>query len=322
VRIDAGGDKACGTEAGGAIRCWGSEMLGDGSVDRDSVPRLVGGGLALQSLAIGERIACGLTADGVAYCWGPNDYGQLGIGSQSAMELLPRAVAGGAMKFKRVSPGGHHVCGIALDDRVYCWGNNTLSQLGRDSAPEVCFPGNPPQCAFLPVPVADTQTYMTIAAGAYHTCGLTFTGQAFCWGSAEEGALGTAFAVAPTPEAVVTNLRFTMLVSGVDTNCGLIASGAAYCWGSNGYGQLGTDNPTYTCPARPHPLCSPFPEPVTGGLAFRSLSAQFGHTCGLSVAGLAYCWGNGWWGQLGDGNPYDHISYVPVRVIEQSDPPP
>lgn len=321
-RIEAGVSKACGFEFGGALYCWGSELLGDGSVDRDSVPQLVGGGLVLASVSIAGTDACGLTPDGTAYCWGRNEYGQLGIGRKSDYEPFPVAVAGGALKFKQVAPGIIHACGIALDDHLYCWGNNTFSQLGTDATPDICFPGNPPQCAFMPVAVADTQRYMTVAAGAYYNCGLTFAGQAFCWGNGPDGELGTAFANAPTPEAVVTDLRFATLESGLIANCALTATGAAYCWGNNEWGQLGTSNPTYTCPSQPHPECSPFPEPVSGGLVFRSVSTHVGHTCAMTRDGLAYCWGSGAWGQMGDGDPRDHISYTPIRVIDQADPPP
>ncbi len=51
---------------------------------------------------------------------------------------------------------------------------------------------------------------------------------------------------------------------------------------------------------------------VGGGLSFARVSAGVGHTCGVTTAGAAYCWGYDVSGQLGDGTTTDRLS--PVRV--------
>jgi alpha-tubulin suppressor-like RCC1 family protein len=40
---------------------------------------------------------------------------------------------------------------------------------------------------------------------------------------------------------------------------------------------------------------------ATAALSFYQVSANFGHTCGLTTDNRAYCWGSGAWGQIGDG---------------------
>jgi alpha-tubulin suppressor-like RCC1 family protein len=58
------------------------------------------------------------------------------------------------------------------------------------------------------------------------------------------------------------------------------------------------------------------PTLVSGGLTFASVSAGAGdvqrHTCGVTTAGEAYCWGWGWHGFLGNGSEDD--KYVPTLV--------
>ena len=51
---------------------------------------------------------------------------------------------------------------------------------------------------------------------------------------------------------------------------------------------------------------------VGRGLSFATISAGEGHTCGLTVGGAAYCWGNDFYGQLGDGTTDRQASPVPV----------
>jgi len=89
------------------------------------------------------------------------------------------------------------------------------------------------------------------------------------------------------------DLDFVSVSAGIAHTCGVTSDGEAFCWGHDLHGQLGTG------------IDGGFanvPTPVAGGdLEFASLSAGGNHTCGVSVAGDAYCWGYGELGQLGNG---------------------
>jgi alpha-tubulin suppressor-like RCC1 family protein len=152
-----------------------------------------------------------------------------------------------------------------------------------------------------------TVTFASVAAGEAHTCALTTSGAAYCWGRGEYGQLGATpsgscsidgvtYACSLVPIAVQGGLTFTQLDLGSTHSCGLTSAGAAYCWGRNNAGQLG-DNST-TNLSDDHQSA---PVAVAGGLTFTKISAGALHTCALTATGTPYCWGANGRGALGDG---------------------
>ncbi|MCR4342238.1 MAG: hypothetical protein NUW01_20370 [Gemmatimonadaceae bacterium] len=163
----------------------------------------------------------------------------------------------------------------------------------------------PNAVATVRVGTALASTFTALAAGTFHSCGLTSAGAAHCWGLNGEGQLGDGTRNPSTiPVAVQGGLVFTALTAGVVHSCGLTSAGAAHCWGRNDQGQLG-DGTTTT------PRLTPVA--VQGGLVFTALTAGFIHTCGLTSAGAAHCWGNNDFGQVGDGTTIQRLT--PVAVI-------
>jgi alpha-tubulin suppressor-like RCC1 family protein len=143
-----------------------------------------------------------------------------------------------------------------------------------------------------------------VSADSLHTCGLTISGAAYCWGDNTFGELGdTAAGVGSTTPVLVTGgRRFGAISAGYLDACGLTATGAGYCWGSDYFGQLGDGDTTYHFT----------PVPVAGGHVFAALSAGFLHGCGVATGGAAYCWRNNYSGQLGTGDTLH--SATPVAV--------
>ncbi|MFV0485277.1 MAG: RCC1 domain-containing protein [Candidatus Saccharimonadales bacterium] len=92
-----------------------------------------------------------------------------------------------------------------------------------------------------------------------------------------------------------------------DTHSCAIADGKAYCWGLNNYGQLGDGTIISSL--------VPIAVNTSGVLAGKTLvqiSVGYGQTCALDNNGMAYCWGEGGTGELGNGIYGD--SYLPVAV--------
>jgi alpha-tubulin suppressor-like RCC1 family protein len=75
----------------------------------------------------------------------------------------------------------------------------------------------------------------------------------------------------------------------------------AYCWGQDGYGQLGNGGGAVDTQS-PSAVDT---TPIAGNKAFVQLSSGDDHTCGITADGVAYCWGWGYWGQLGNGGSAD-----------------
>lgn len=98
--------------------------------------------------------------------------------------------------------------------------------------------------------------------------------------------------------SIVPRAAFVEVSAGGSHACALTAAGAAFCWGSNNFGQLGVGFGGGGCGFHD---CSERPVAVSGGVRFVQLAAASGHTCGLTAAGIAYCWGADGDGQLGDG---------------------
>jgi alpha-tubulin suppressor-like RCC1 family protein len=156
-----------------------------------------------------------------------------------------------------------------------------------------------------------------VTAGSYHSCALTASGDAYCWGDGEFGQLGDSTQGSTTPQLVLGGHTFVAIAAGATHICALATGGAAYCWGNDTNGQLGTSVPLDVCAGTRvgDVLCSLIPVPVAGGLSFASLTTGFHHTCGVTTAGLAYCWGLNDLGQLG--SQAGRGSITPVRVANQ-----
>jgi len=126
-----GDGMTCAVATSSAAYCWGSGYLGDPAVGLSSKPVLVTGGLSFASAGPGFGHSCGRATSGEAWCWGQGWAGQLGNGVAAPGTNSYVPVRAGTGTFSMVSAGSYHSCGVETGgQRILCWGNNVLGQLG------------------------------------------------------------------------------------------------------------------------------------------------------------------------------------------------
>lgn len=233
-----GDDHACALTPDGRALCWGGNYygaLGDGTREHRSTPTPVRTELRFSLLAAGDDFTCALARDGSAHCWGSDGGGQLGS-PEADSASVPIPVSGGH-RFTALAAGGAHVCGITAQGAALCWGANHRGQLGTGQGGT----DTRGERSEVPVPVAGAPRPARIAVGETHTCALTPTGEAWCWGEGEDGQLGDGARARRTrPVRVAGGIAFRALSAGRAHTCGIAADGAAWCWGRNDQGQLGS----------------------------------------------------------------------------------
>jgi alpha-tubulin suppressor-like RCC1 family protein len=315
----------------------------------------VGTTLRFRQVSAALSHTCAVTTDYRVYCWGSNADGSLGDGTETD-RLSPVPVVGG-LRFRQVDGGDEHTCAVTYpDNRAYCWGYNAEGGLGNGTFQ--------PRIRSTPTAVAGGLRFRQVSAGgglndfegrdpfAGHSCGVTTSDEAFCWGPNAVGQLGiggTTRSDVASPTRVAGAHRFRQIEAGTAFTCAVTTTNRAFCWGNGRQGQIG-DGKTYlrfspSAVAGGHSFerittgefhtCAETtlnraycwgtgglgdgtttrrltPVAVAGGLFFSQVSAGFSHTCGRTGPGVAYCWGTNGGGQLGDGTTTDRNRPTPV----------
>jgi len=190
--ILSGGHFACaGSRATNAIYCWGGNYYGElgqtpGRPAYSRIPvQLPVAEFNLRTLSLGHTSGCILDSSGYPSCWGAL------TGSH-----IPRAIRG-SPPLVGLTVGRLHACGGTKDGEAWCWGDNSMGQLG---SPGVSL--KPPQ-AFQ---VTGGILFRYLRAGHDHTCGISRSAEVYCWGDNRNGAVGPAAAAAIAYSPVLVKL--------------------------------------------------------------------------------------------------------------------
>lgn len=306
----------CGLDPTGEVYCWGRGRLGfiDDEVRaaEGDEPIPVPGGHRFTFIDGMPTHMCGLKASGDAYCWGHDDYGQIGVEPEGTIYREPVSVPGG-LSFRQLSVGVRHNCGVATDDRTYCWGSNQSHRLGVDTL-ELSLSADSIAYTHVPLPLIEDPGFVRVTAGTAHSCGLTIDGTVYCWGNNHHGQIGDGRTelIVRRPTPVAGDVIFRTIEAYSLHTCGLAETGDAWCWGYADVGVNGVErDDTEVCVSGGDAgLCNTTPVRVVGGFTFTSLGVGMGG-CGIGEDGIARCWGRQ--DILGAG---DHIeSATPLEVV-------
>lgn len=200
-------------------------------------------------------------------------------------------------KWAAVAVGDETTCAVTSDGRGYCWGGDYFGAIGDGVHRQWTH-------AHAPVALAGGIRLSSVAVGRFHACGLTATGEAYCWGDANVLLGADRADPVNVPRRVEFSGTFSRLGTGENHVCALDRNGAAYCWGLAAFGELGDGVLGILTRVRPHP--------VKTDLRFSQILPGHSRTCSLALSGHAYCWGLGSLGYLGNGS--NESFAVPVKV--------
>ena len=302
LQIAAGGEFTCALTQDGKVKCWGRNQLGqlgNGNNEDSAYPGPVIGLLApVKALSAGWAHTCALIETGSVACWGSNEAGQLGDGSFARNPGIAIPLEG-EQNIIAVAAGTYHTCALTNEGLVWCWGSNSMSQLGNPSA----------DFQATPILVNGLEGAIALATGAEHTCAVTQAGKVKCWGNNNDGQTGieNSAGVQTFPAEVPDLEQVAAITAGLYHTCAVTSTGYVKCWGNNSAGQLGDG----TINSRAQPADVVGLREVT-----TSISANGYHTCVLSASNSLFCWGWNQFGQLGDGTHTDRLFPNPVKELE------
>lgn len=154
-------------------------------------------------------------------------------------------------------------------------------------------------------------------AATWITAGLAALLAAGCGSGAADAGFGTGGGAADTTSsssgtgggAPSPPLHATSIAVGRAHSCAVLDDGTVACWGAGDRGQLGDRGS-----GADHGSAVPKRVPDLGGA--RAVRAALDTTCALLDGGTVRCWGEGGFGQLGDGEAFDgHFEKSPVEVV-------
>ena len=343
--VAAGTYHTCALTTSGGVLCWGDNdfgQLGHGTTTSSNTPiAVVGLSSGVVAIAAGGAHTCALTTSGGVLCWGYNGYGQLGDGTTTNRKT-PVTVTGLSSNVAAVAAGLDHTCALTTTGGVKCWGWNWAGQLGDGTTTDRSTPvavsglssgaaavvaGGNHTCALTatggvkcwgeqygtrPTGVTGLSSgVLAMAAGGRHICALTVTGGVLCWGWNRWGQLGDGTTVDRNTAVAVMGLGsgVAAVAAGEGHTCARTGAGGVRCWGSNMYGQLGDGTTT----RRSTPVTL---DDLSSDVA--AVTAGYGHNCALTAAGGVLCWGNNWYGQIGDGTATNRNSPLAVTGLSSS----
>ncbi|OJW05461.1 MAG: hypothetical protein BGO39_15875 [Chloroflexi bacterium 54-19] len=323
TKIWANSDNSLALGSDNKLYGWGHDNnnelgLGDGVNGPIVTPLPVAApiGVSFTGVVMGVGHTFGYGSDGKIYGWGSYGNGELGIGSENAVNHpIDLGVLDG-LGMTNLAAGNLYSLGFGSDGTLYSWGGNYINQLGnggywnRPAEPYKLLSPLPVQ---LPTGVAAGFHFVSAKAGLQFGLALGSDGNLYAWGENSTYQLGggTDYGSNSHPAKVLlppgagNGFKFTAISAGAVHNLGLGNDGVVYAWGHGYNGELGNGVNL--------DLNLPFPV-STGSPLFQAISAGNEFSLGLTTGGALYAWGHDYYNELGNGDGGEKSSPSPVDV--------
>ena len=212
----------------------------------------------------------------------------------------------------------YHTCVLHVSvGQIRCWGNGYYGQLGQGNTDDIGDGSGEMGDSLKAVELGSGRTAKQVAAGDFHTCALLDDESIKCWGNGYYGQLGQGNTdhigdgsgeMGDSLKAVELGSDRTakQVAAGRCHTCALLDDESIKCWGNGYYGQLGQGNTDDIGDGSGEMGDSLKAVELGSNRTAKQVAAGRYHTCALLDDESIKCWGNGYYGQLGQGNT-DHI---------------
>lgn len=249
------------------------------------------GGIKWKQIENTSSGGCGLLYDGELYCWGDARSGTVASwpdGAYSSEFVMPDKATKGEMpdgvKLLTISNFSVSGCGLASNNKAYCWGDARGGKLGNDKTYN---PRNYTDYFHELVEVKQGQLpagerYVQISVGSLNVCALATDKEVYCW--------GYEYGTSPVKMAkgqIQPDERLTQISIGNYFGCGVSNLRQVYCWGYNSYGNIGDGTKGIK---RDVPTKVNF-DHIASDIKLKAVSAGAAYVCAVSEANKIYCWG-------------------------------
>ncbi|XP_075855787.1 X-linked retinitis pigmentosa GTPase regulator isoform X3 [Microcebus murinus] len=238
-------------------------------------------------LSCGDEHTAIVTGNNKLYVFGSNNWGQLGLGSKTAVSKPTCVKALKPEKVRIAACGRNHTLISTEEGTVYAAGGNNEGQLGlgdteeRDTFQLISF-------------FASQAKIKQLSAGSNTSAALTEDGQLFMWGDNSEGQIGLKdIPNVCVPHQVTIGKPISWISCGYYHSAFVTMDGELYTFGEPECGKLGLPSQLLTNHRTPQ-LVSGIPEKVI------QVACGGGHTVVLTEKAV-YTFGLGQFGQLGLG---------------------
>ena len=345
VAISSGEYHTCAILDNGQVSCWGLNsdgQLGNGGTTDKNTPTLtssLGPGRTAVAISSGYGHTCAILDNGSVSCWGRAYYGHLSVGGTALgngetepfppPETSPTLTSslGTGRTAVAISSGDDHTCAILDNGSVSCWGSNVFGELGNGGNSNKNTPT-------LTSSLGANRTAVSLSSGGYHTCAILDNGSVSCWGSGRYGTLGDGGTTDKNTSTLTNSLgtgrTAVAISSGEYHTCAILDNGSVSCWGLAGYRLgngvfFGTFPPTLTSSLGSSRTAALSERDFDGDGTYtifqahsyldiqeQSISSGGGHTCAILNNGSVSCWGEGVYGQLGNGRTTNMTTPTPI----------